>query len=236
MCEQGCSRFPRRFWTTRISARSCAARVHLRRGLRDGFLPRLASTGNCLAVSYVAMANGFTQHPKVMDLHDRAFRVHMAALDYCSSNLTDGHVSARGVKVVAAIVNTHPRRWVTELVDAGLWRHDPAGDGFWIHDYLVHNPSAAALKQLRDKRRQAGIRGAEKRWGTDGSSNDTGDDTGDGKSHDAGQIPEKSREEKELTRAVPVSRPDSGPGPTERPQEEVSQLVNQLGESWRRIA
>jgi hypothetical protein len=129
---------------------------------------------------YTAIAHGFPEHPKVMGLHDRAFRLHVTALDYCSRNLTDGHVSARAVKVIAAILDTQSKRWTAELVNARLWKLDESGDGFWINDYLVYNPSAAAMRDLRDKRRTAGVRGAEKRW------RGNNDDTGDSKSHDKG--------------------------------------------------
>lgn len=141
---------------------------------------------------FVALAHGFPEHPKVMGLHDRAFRFHIVALDYCSRNLTDGHVSARAVKVVAAILDTRSKRWTSELVSARLWRHDDAGDGFWINDYLVYNPRAEAMRDLRDKRREAGVRGAEKRWskpkappGADGN----GDGKSHSKSHGKPQIP-----------------------------------------------
>lgn len=113
---------------------------------------------------YVALAHGFPENRKVMGLHDRAFRFHVTALDYCGRNLTDGHVSARGVKVVAAIMDTTIKRWPRELVAAGLWSPDKDGDGFWIKDYLIYNPSAAAMKDLSDKRRAAGVRGAEAKW------------------------------------------------------------------------
>lgn len=141
---------------------------------------------------FVALAHGFPEHPKVMGLHDRAFRFHIVALDYCSRNLTDGHVSARAVKVVAAILDTRSKRWTSELVSARLWRHDEAGDGFWINDYLVYNPRAEAMRDLRDKRREAGVRGAEKRWGKRERAAEP-DSNGDGKSHSNGdgksQIP-----------------------------------------------
>lgn len=154
---------------------------------------------------YTALDHGFPENQKVMALHDRSFRFHIIALDYCSRNMTDGHLSARAVKVLAAILETTSKRWTAELVQSGLWKHDEAGDGFWINDYLKHNPSGSSMKKLRDVRRSAGLKGAEKRWGiTDGSPDPTPDENGKGhgtshgKGHGKEQIAaEQSREELE---------------------------------------
>lgn len=128
---------------------------------------------------FVAIAIDFPEHPKVTELHDRAFRFHVTALAYCARNLTDGHVSARGVKVVAAIVDTQPKRWTAELVAARLWRHDPAGDGFWIHNYLEYNPSQEEVKE----RSERGRRNANSRWTGNADGNATGIGGGIGKAN-----------------------------------------------------
>lgn len=116
-------------------------------------------------MSYVAIDDHFPEHQKVDGLHDRAFRFHVTALCYCGRNLTDGHISAKAVKVVAAIMGTQPRRWANELVAARLWKRDEAGDGFWIHDYLKYNPSAEEVKVRKERAKK----GAAARWGNPSS-------------------------------------------------------------------
>ena len=98
----------------------------------------------------------FAEHPKVMDLSDRAFRLHVAALCHATRNLTDGFLSELAVKVACALAKA-TRRHVVELRDAGLWI---GVDGGWeIKDYVVYNPPAETLKELSDKRREAGRKG-----------------------------------------------------------------------------
>lgn len=89
--------------------------------------------------------DGYPDHPKVVDLSDRAFRVDITAWCYCSRFLTDGHLP-----------ETVLRRWasskvITELVQAG--RLDEVPSGFEVHDYLVYNPTRAEVLDQREKQR-----------------------------------------------------------------------------------
>jgi hypothetical protein len=107
----------------------------------------------------------FSEHPKIVGLTDRAFRLHVSAIVYAARNRTDGRIAA-----------SLPRAWgfmprhVQELVSSHLW--DPIDGGWAIHDYLDYNPSRAEAEEreqrLSGARRQAGRRGAEARWQTDG--------------------------------------------------------------------
>lgn len=98
----------------------------------------------------------FAEHPKVIDLSDRAFRLYISGLCYTARNLTDGFLSDRAVKVVCALCLAQ-RRHIVELRDAGLWIVND--DGFDVKDYLIYNPSAETMKGLRDQRREAGRKG-----------------------------------------------------------------------------
>lgn len=130
----------------------------------------------------------FVENKKIEALSDRAFRFHVAALCYCARNLTDGHLSARGVKVVCAVLAvTSPAR-IKELVVAKLWSPDVAGDGFWINDYLDHQRSAAEARKSSD----AGRANANARWDAKRTADGNADRIADGNA-------EKRREEKEQT-------------------------------------
>lgn len=104
-------------------------------------------------MSWLKVDDHFPENEKVENLHDRAFRFHVTAMCYCARNLTDGIVSPRGVKVVGAIMSTHPRRWVNELVNAGLWISRGGGE-FEIKDYLIYNPTKEQVKEDRRKARE----------------------------------------------------------------------------------
>ena len=85
-------------------------------------------------MSWVKIDDAFPEHPKVVPLSDRAFRIHVRALCYCARNLTDGRVP-RGAEQLLGCTLAQ----IGELVTAGLW--DVRPDGWAVHDYLQYNPS-----------------------------------------------------------------------------------------------
>lgn len=108
--------------------------------------------GSGLLVTWVRIDDGFAEHPKIMGLSDRAFRLHVTALCYCGRNLTDGHLSPPALKMLMASCSA-TRRHVNELVDAGVW--DSATT---IHDFTDLNPTADSVKRdraaARDRQRR----------------------------------------------------------------------------------
>lgn len=110
---------------------------------------------------YQLLDDGFAEHPKIMDLSDRSFRLHVAALCYCNRNLTDGLLSQRGIAVLCALTSASKKHLI-ELVTAGVWdEYEPDGC-FLIHDYLEHNPSKAEVQERRAKRSAAGRKGGKR--------------------------------------------------------------------------
>lgn len=94
----------------------------------------------------------FLEDEDILALKDRAYRLHVSALIYCSRNLTDGFVSDRAVKVLQLILGFQVRRWVAELVEDGLWLE--VEDGFQIRNYLDFNPDAETVKAERKNARE----------------------------------------------------------------------------------
>ena len=97
----------------------------------------------------------FAEHPKVAQLTDSAFRLHVSGILYCARLRTDGHIPAGEVP---RLVRRFRRTALTELTDAGLW-YD-RGDTYEIHDYLQWNDSRAEI----ERRSRAGRRNAKRRW------------------------------------------------------------------------
>ena len=99
-------------------------------------------------------------HPKIEELSDRAYRLHMAGLQHCARNTTDGLVSAITVRGLKARLRATPKHF-DELVDADLWA--PYRDGSYvIPNYLEWNPSKADVERRRSDRAAAGRLGGKR--------------------------------------------------------------------------
>lgn len=99
-------------------------------------------------MTWLKIDDRFAEHPKVIGLSANAFRLHVAALCRCAAHLTDGRVSERDVRVLMPICGVPTwKRYVNELVSAGLWR--PEAHGWSINDYLDYNPSSVKVKEQR---------------------------------------------------------------------------------------
>ena len=103
---------------------------------------------------FLLVDDGFDEHPKLEDLSDRAFRLHVSGLCYCARRLTDGLISEKAARGLCARLRAK-KQHVSELVEAGLWV-DYGPRGFIVHDYLEHNPTRDEVVEKREKRRAAG--------------------------------------------------------------------------------
>lgn len=97
-------------------------------------------------MSWLKLDDGFGDHPKVLELSDAAFRLHVRALCWVARQETDGAISV----AVQRSLGAKPKH-VAELVKAGLWDSD--GEGHRAHDYLTYNPSHAKLEAERESTR-----------------------------------------------------------------------------------
>lgn len=107
---------------------------------------------------WIRFEDNFPEHPKVLAISDRAFRLHVRAIGYCSRHLTDGAVSLAAVRSLTMGAAT---RLTSELVRARMWT--VTDDGFLIHDYLDYQPSREAILHIRQQRAIAGKAGAAAR-------------------------------------------------------------------------
>jgi hypothetical protein len=102
----------------------------------------------------------FPKHPKVLPLSDAAFRLHVAGICYCAQYETNGIVAA---EMVPLLVPRYRARTLDDLVGRRLWMPHP--EGYEIHDYLEWNRSKEQIEAERERKRKAGRKGAETRWG-----------------------------------------------------------------------
>ena len=129
--------------------------------------------GRRYAMVWVKLDDRFAEHPKILALSDKAFRLHVAALCWCGRHLSDGVIPKNAHTQLGGTAST-----VRELLHAGLWVKSETGHV--IHDYLKFNPTAAKVEKLRRERSDAGKMGAGKRWQTDSKH----DGKGYGKRHE----------------------------------------------------
>lgn len=106
-------------------------------------------------MAWARLDDQFVEHPRIVGLTDRAFRLQVAAICHANRKLTDGHISTHDAKVLCAMTSAGPAR-IAELVDAGVWETN--GDGWQLRDYLQWNPPAEIVKERRrkDKERKHG--------------------------------------------------------------------------------
>lgn len=142
-------------------------------------------------------------NPKIADAGPLGFALHVAAITWCCRNLTDGFIQRQRVRALLDFeglsIETGRGELIVHgkdadaidiaehLVVVGLWKHDPDGRGYWLHDFLKYNPSRAdvlADRQAKSQARaEAGKKGAAARWKRPGNTFAGADDDGkpDGK-------------------------------------------------------
>ena len=119
---------------------------------------------------YVRVSVDLPLNPKLAAIDDPAAAwAYVVSLCYCGSSLTDGFFPVAAVVRLAGVDMAN----AMALVEQGLWHrpgHDcrrcpqpKTGQGV-VHDYLRHQRSADEARDLTEKRREAGRKGAESRW------------------------------------------------------------------------
>ena len=202
---------------------------------------------------WVRLDDRFPSHRKVALLSDRAFRLHVTALCWCSENLTEGAIRERELAVISRIRGA--KKAALELEEAGLW--DRTEDGWAVHDYLEYNPdrarvqadrnaNAARQKAWRDRKRaereakraaeQRGASNAPRNGVTDNAREAENDASATRRRHD-GDTTEKethlaNREEPQVNvfrNAVSNGTPSRPVLPSPMEKEEEGQLATRAG-------
>jgi hypothetical protein len=112
-------------------------------------------------MSWVRLDDQFANHAKIMSVSSDAFRLHVTAMCWSASQLTDGAVPVAATRQLGWFC-TDLKQATAELVLAELWEMAPGG-GWLIHDYLEYNPSkeqvlkerAEAKERMQNKRKSS---------------------------------------------------------------------------------
>jgi hypothetical protein len=111
-------------------------------------------------MTWVKLADTFTDHPKIVSVGDRAAWLYVAALCYCSRHLTNGHIPGSALGRLTGL--TRPRELAAKLVSVGLWV--VYADGWWVHDYQEYQRTREEVEEFRAGNRE---RGKEHRYKQD---------------------------------------------------------------------
>ena len=99
-------------------------------------------------MTWIKLDDAFADHPKIADLSDRAFRVHITALLYCGKYLTDGVIPE---PIANRFCVSNARRIISKLTDTGLWK--VVEGGYEINDYLKYQTSKAQAEMEKETNR-----------------------------------------------------------------------------------
>lgn len=100
---------------------------------------------------YLNTDDEFPEHPKVDELSDGAFRLHVSGMHYCARNLSDGIIPGRKV---SRLKPEFKRQQLDELLAGGVWHEGGRGCGtphcpvgapgeYVVHDFLQWNKDRA---------------------------------------------------------------------------------------------
>lgn len=139
---------------------------------------------------WVKIGDTFAEDPRLDQAGPLALALHVAALCWCSRNLTDGVIGKRTARRLLDLED--PSTVAAALVDAGVWADE--GDAFRLVDYLTDQPSAEQVRTDREARtkRQRAWRESTRRRSTNTSTDSTTDTSTDG-AVDASVDPAPSR-------------------------------------------
>jgi hypothetical protein len=136
-----------------------------------------------VAIVWGKLDDRMPQHPKLVGAGPLAFALDAAAILYCCEYGTDGFVP-RGI--ARTLLNFDGVQWlgrqdaelteaiVEALVKVGRWEPDDERGGWWVHDFLVYNPSAEEVQSKREAARTRARVGRRQRWGDAQESNPNG--------------------------------------------------------------
>lgn len=103
--------------------------------------------------------DSFFMNPKTAMLSDSATALWLRAGSWSAQQLTGGFIPAHMLPLFRGSEES-----ADELCDAGLWERDLDRHGYVFHDWADYQPNAEQVETLREKRAEAGRKGAKRRW------------------------------------------------------------------------
>lgn len=114
-------------------------------------------------MTWLKLDNQLPNDPRIVDLASASSALlYVYGLCHCSSNLTDGLITVSVLRRRLLPAAFADEANASELVDAGLWEHDP--DGYRVANYLKWNRSRESVEteRARDAERKRRSRGVKR--------------------------------------------------------------------------
>ncbi len=99
---------------------------------------------------WIRIDDQIAHHPKFFEVGPVASWLWVCGNGYCNKYLTDGFIPTAALKALGNVPN--PVKHARDLVRVGLW--DDADGGYRVHDFHDYNPTAADVKEKREKDRR----------------------------------------------------------------------------------
>lgn len=109
-------------------------------------------------MAYLVLESSVRTHRKFLAAGPAASWLWVCGLGYCQEGLTDGFIPRAALDFLGV---KGAEKLAERLVRAGLW--DIAKGGWEVHDYLEHNRSADAVRELMRRRAEGGRKGGRPR-------------------------------------------------------------------------
>ena len=109
-------------------------------------------------MTWIRLEDSFPNHPKIAQLSDKTFRLHITGLCYAGKQLSDGFVPA---SIWRSLGIQNASKCVRKLVSIGLW--DKVEGGYQIHDYLKYQTSKEQAEQEKEVNRVRAARARQRK-------------------------------------------------------------------------
>lgn len=157
--------------------------------------------------AYFKLDVGYMSNPKVLSVLDEsptAILLHIASIGYAAQHLTDGIVPVKALLRMTGATQDD----ADLLIAAGLWIDGPTGGKAEVHDYLMHQRSAAEAKGASEKAKRA----AEAKWAAERNASSTAPSMPDAVPLASETVmPREKREREEREKEESAAKPPDAP-------------------------
>jgi hypothetical protein len=120
-------------------------------------------------MSWARLDDAYYRHPKVQAAGAYGMCLDIAGICYAADHATDGFIPDVALPTLLAFANrTQHKEAAAQLVKVGRWLRDEDRGGWWVHDFLDYNPSAADRSKASQAAKQRAAASRERRSGARG--------------------------------------------------------------------
>jgi hypothetical protein len=174
-------------------------------------------------MAWVKIDDGYARHTKLLAAGAEAMALDVAGMCFVAERDTDGFIPDAYLSVVYPPLR-NAKKWAERLCVVDRWERDDDRGGYWVHDYLLFNPSSSE----REEQSKRATAAAHARWNAKGNAKrmqpalrDASEAQCDGNAPRAGPVP---------SRIPPGSNSSSSPLGDDEPLEEEEAAIRREAE------